>query len=173
MTIVLNDRTRINESPVIGDTAEIRGLRQPNGQLLATDVNVTPNPNRLVLEQIKQAFVSYAQSESARLDREAQARLNVWLNGERLDLYFKGQGYIFEVNADRDSLQRAIRLAQNFNITIIAIYANSDTVVNVKQTKRVELYRLDDMTKTEGGLFRISDFEAYIILALKQTFRKI
>jgi len=115
------------------------------------------------VKQIQEAFTAYVVSQSGGKAREAQARQNVRLEGEVLDLYFDGKGYLFVPVADLDTVRRAAKLARHTNIYIVTHSAPDDVIQLVKRTRGVNLCRLSDMTKTTG-LFEGSDFETFMML---------
>jgi hypothetical protein len=123
------------------------------------------------VKQIREAFTKHVYSQSSTKAREAKARQNIRLEGEILDLYFDGKGYLFVPVADLNTVRRAVKLAKRTNIYIIASDASNDVVQMVKRTRGVDLYRLSDMTKTTG-LFGGSDFEPFMLAQGKMFTKK-
>jgi hypothetical protein len=115
------------------------------------------------VRQTRHAFTEYVYSQSRKRARKAQARQNIRIKGEILDLFFDGKGYLFVTTARLDTIQRAAKLAKRTSIYIITHDASNNVVQMVKRTRAVNLYRLSDMTKTTGQ-GEGSDFETFMQL---------
>jgi hypothetical protein len=123
------------------------------------------------VRKIREAFTKHTYSQSSTKAPEAKARQNIRLEGEILDLYFDGKGYLFVLAVDLDTVRRAVKLAKRTNIYIIAYNASKDVVQMVKRTRGVDLYRLSDMAKTTG-VFGGSDFEPFMLAQGKMFTKK-
>jgi hypothetical protein len=148
--------------------------KEPKRQQLAAEMlarMAAEQAAEQALHQVREAFTKYVYSQSSGKAREAKARQKVSLEGEILDLYFDGKGYLFVAVADLDTVRRAAKLAKRTNIYIVALNAPNDIVQMVKRTKGIDLYRLSDMTKTIGLLGR-SDFETFMMLQGKMFTKK-
>jgi hypothetical protein len=113
----------------------------------------------------------YVYSQSCKTARQAQARQNIRIKDEILDLFFDGKGYLFVTTARFDTIQQAAKLAKRISIYIITHDASNNVIQMVKRTRGVNLYRLSDMTKITGRRGD-RDFEAFMQLRGKKFTRK-
>ena len=122
-----------------------------------------PSPEEQLIRNVRQTFAQHVYAQSGNKADAAKARQDVRLEGEILDLYFDGKGYLFVPNADIETIQRAVRLIKHTNIYLVCYHTSSEIVRMAKRTNGIELYRLSDMIKTTGWLGG-SDFETFMLM---------
>lgn len=113
------------------------------------------------MQTIKLDFTRHVRGWGQWKTEEAQARQNVRLDNDILDLYFDGKGYLFTPVADDNTIKKAARLARFTNIYVIAYQAPNDLIEMVRKISGVELYRLTDRIKTANG-WSWFDFDIFI-----------
>lgn len=162
-----------DDTNVRQDNISVDGTNSREINLTPIIIQPPPNPVELFMEKLQSEFIEFTQFRGALKAQAAQTRTRVPLVGEILDVYFDGNGYLFVTKDTDETLRRARRLAQKTNIYIVAYDASDQFLQDVKQTKGVELYRLDDMVKTGGMFAGKSEFETFMKMVHHKEFRRV